>query len=273
MQKIDRLGWAAGLCFTSYGLRIGIRVNQPEVLEQLTEYLPPGWKPSAARVVDRLYSLKIGGSVRPGIRNFHLLYTGPSRLARTMVLEGILEALDFDLQLYVAERARRRVFIHAGVVGWRERAIVIPGMSHAGKTTLVAALVRAGATYYSDEYAVFDAQGRVHPYARPLGIRDASGDRPRRCPVRELGGTPGSKPLAVGLVAVSEYREGGRWRPRALSPGQGALALLENTVSARRRPRAALEVLQQVVSQAPVLKGPRGEAEEAARDMLCRAMG
>src|SRR4051794_20574153 len=67
---------------------------------------------------------------------------------------------------------------------------VIPRVSHSGKTTLVAALVRAGATYYSDEYAVFDAQGSVHPYARPLGIRDGNGDRPRRCPVQELGGTP-----------------------------------------------------------------------------------
>src|SRR5437667_9462396 len=227
MAKIDRLGWADGICFTSYGLRIGIRVNEPEVLARLPDHLPPGWKPAPSPIVDRLYSLRAATTGRStAIRNFNLLYAGAARLARTRELEEVFEPLESDLQMFVAEWARRRIFVHAGVVGWRGRAIVIPGMSFSGKSTLVAALVRAGATYYSDEYAVFDAQGRVHPYARPLGIRDGNGDRPRRCPVQELGGAPGSKPLTVGLVAVSEYRAGGRWRPRVLSPGHGALALL-----------------------------------------------
>ena len=31
MQKLDRLGWAAGVCFTAFGRSIGIRVNTPEV--------------------------------------------------------------------------------------------------------------------------------------------------------------------------------------------------------------------------------------------------
>ena len=43
------------------------------------------------------------------------------------------------------------------IVTWgRGRAIVIPGRTFSGKSTLVAELVRAGATYYSDEYAVED---------------------------------------------------------------------------------------------------------------------
>ena len=29
MQKIDRLGWAAGTAFTVYGTRIGVRVTNP----------------------------------------------------------------------------------------------------------------------------------------------------------------------------------------------------------------------------------------------------
>ena len=37
MEKIDRLGWAAGISFVSYGLRIGIRVSSPEVLNRLPE--------------------------------------------------------------------------------------------------------------------------------------------------------------------------------------------------------------------------------------------
>src|SRR5438552_15631793 len=182
MQKIDRLGWADGICFTSYGLRIGIRVNEPEVLVRLPDHLPPGWKPANSPVVDRLYSLRAATAGRStAVRNYNLLYAGAARLARTKALEELFEPLESDLQMFVAEWARRRVFVHAGVVGWRGQAIVIPGPSLSGKTTLVVALVRAGATYYSDEYAVFDAQGRVHPYPRLLSIRGEHGEPPTRC--------------------------------------------------------------------------------------------
>src|SRR5205085_12389371 len=115
--------------------------------------------------------------------------------------------------------ARRRPFVHAGVVGWNGRAIILPGKSMSGKSTLVAALVRAGATYYSDEYAVFDAQGRIHPYARPLSLRGEEGAPAKRCPAQELGGTPGNGPLRVGLVAAADYRPGASWRPRPLPAG------------------------------------------------------
>ena len=67
--------------------------------------------------------------------------------------------------------------MHAGAVAWRDRGIVIPGRSHSGKTTLVRALVEA-ARYYSDEFAVLDPQGRLHPY--PLPLRSARAVRNRR---------------------------------------------------------------------------------------------
>src|SRR5260221_5508655 len=172
MAKVDRLGWAAGLSFVSYGRSIGVRVSSPEILARVERLLPPGWTRSPSPIVKRLYSLFVGGDgPRPGVRRLHLAYANTLRIARTANLDLALEALESDLRLYVAERARRRVFVHAGVVGWRGRAIVIPGRSFSGKSSLTAELVRAGATYYSDEYAVFDSRGRVHPFAKPLEIR------------------------------------------------------------------------------------------------------
>jgi hypothetical protein len=274
MAKIDRLGWADGLSFVSYGLRIGVRVNEPALMARIVSLLPPGWKRSRSAVVDRLYSVRSAGPVRgANVRRFNLLYEGPARLARTTVLDELWEVLESDLQYYVAERARRRVFVHAGVVGWRGRAIILPGLSMSGKSTLVAALVRAGATYYSDEYAVLDDRGRVHPYPRLLSLRSDNDEPTRRCSPEALGGRSGSRPLPVGLIVVTQYRPGARWRPSPLTPGPAALALLANTVPARVRPAVALATFQQVVTQATTLKGWRGEAESTVEAMLNRVEG
>lgn len=269
MAKIDRLGWAAGLSFVSYGVRVGIRVNRPEALETLSDYLPPGWRRTTRDVVERLYSIIIGGkSARPGVRSFNLLYADAGRIARSLRLDEVLDTFEDNLKLFVAEAARARVFVHAGVVGWKGKAIVIPGRSFTGKTTLVAELVRQGATYYSDEYAVLDERGCVHPFLRPLSIRDASSGKVERVSAASLGGESGGKPLPVGLVVVSNYRKGARWRPRKLTAGEGALAMFANTIPARRQPGAALIALREAMPQAQILKGVRGEAREMADSIL-----
>ena len=187
-----------------------------------------------------------------------------------MELDQALQTLESDVQLFVAERAPRRTFVHAGVVRWRGKAIVIPGRSLSGKSTLVSELVEAGATYYSDEYAVFDERGRVHPYLKPLSMRENGGGRPKKILPEALGGTTGVKPLPVGLVVATSYREDVRWRPRQLLPGRAVMALLAHTVSARRKPERALTTLRQVVADALVLKGARGEATEVAENLLSR---
>lgn len=220
MDKLDRLGWAAGLAFTVYGLRIGIRVNIAEALHEIMDALPPGWQPAPSPVVDQLYSVIVGkAGSSPTIRRYHLLFNGPTRLVRSPSLTDVFEHLEADIRLFVAEEAHERLFVHAGVVGWGGQAIVLPGGSGTGKSTLVAALVQAGATYYSDEYAVFDSHGYVHPYPRPLNLRGEAQGRSRRVPVEELGGARGQRPLPVGLVIVTEHQANAHWRPRPLSPG------------------------------------------------------
>jgi hypothetical protein len=244
-------------------------VTDPAVLDRILGLLPPGWKPLRSPFVDLLYSLVVGGEgARPGVRRYHVAYAGATRGARTPHLEGALHWLEASLNTYVGGWARRRIFVHAGVVGWRGRAIVIPGRSHSGKSRLVAALVRAGARYYSDEFAVLDTRGRVHPYAIPLMVRGPDGQR--RHPIESLGGRTGRRPLPVGLVVVTRYVPERRWRPRAMTRGRAVLELLSNTLPARHAPDRALEVLSRVVERAPALKGVRGEADETVCDILDR---
>src|ERR1044072_5479588 len=205
MEKIDRLVWAEGLSFISYGVRIGIRANMPDLLDKFMPVLPPGWKPSSSPVVERMYSIIAGGQgPRPNIRLLNIIYSGAFRLVRTADLQAAIDGFESDLQLYVAEMSPRRVFVHAGVVGWRGQAVLIPGRSFSGKSTLTAELVKAGATYYSDEYAVLDEHARGHHFARPLSIReDGDFEKAKKYEVEAMGGRPGVKPLPVRLIVVS----------------------------------------------------------------------
>src|SRR2546421_8950888 len=124
MRKVDRLVWAAGFAFESFGVRVGVRATDAPTLEMLTERLPPGWKRVRARVVERLYSIHApAATTRRGVRRFQLLYGDHVRLARSVDIEDVLEAFESHLQMYVAVEARRGLFVHAGAVGWRGRAI------------------------------------------------------------------------------------------------------------------------------------------------------
>jgi len=86
----------------------------------------------------------------------------------------------------------------------------------------------------------------------------------------DIGAAVGSKPLRVGLVVSTNFKDGARWRPRPLSRGKGVLELMANTVSARSQPELALTVLPKALEVAQILKGVRGEATEIVESILER---
>jgi hypothetical protein len=257
------------MSFRAFGLRIGVRVSSPEVLDSICEHLPFGWRPNKSRQVDRLYSIVAGGATaNPAIKKFSLLYSDVRQIARSLHTNDIFEIMKSDMELYLAEQSPNRVFVHAGAVGWKGRAIVIPGSSMSGKTTLVKALLGAGATYFSDEFAIFDCRGKIYPFARPLTSRNRQAAVvAEQHPVR-LDMRANCRPLPVGLVILTRYRPGASWRPRTLTHAQGVLKLLAHTPSARSKPRKVLKTLGKAVTAAKVFAGTRGEAAQTAIPIL-----
>ena len=272
MQKVDRLGWAAGFSFEAYGLLIGVRASRPEVLEALRARLPFGWTPSEETEVDYVYSVVAGGpDARGRVRKFHILFADAVQIGRSMDWEMLLDGFEKDVELFVGERAHGKVFVHAGVVGWKGRAILLPGKSLAGKSTLVAELVRAGATYFSDEFAILDEKGFVHPFRRPLELRKPGDTGSEKFAVEGLTGAGTPDALPVGCVLAAKYRAGAGLRPKPLSPGAACLEILQHTLSARSQPELVLPALQAVANRARCYKAARGEAAEVAAALLALA--
>ncbi|HJQ44328.1 MAG TPA: hypothetical protein VJ831_14665 [Jatrophihabitantaceae bacterium] len=174
-------------------------------------------------------------------------------------------AVSSRLELLVCTHVPDRIAVHAGVVAVRDRAIVLPGSSMAGKSTLVAALLELGATYFSDEFALLDDQGLVWPYPRPLTLRGADG-RARSLPsdAADVGGPP----VPLGLVADLHFSPEG-WLVDEVSAAHGVLALLKNAPAAQRDPERAMACATAAVAHEPlVLEGARDDAAATAQRLL-----
>ena len=251
--------------YRGYGLRIGIRATDRRVLEALGSAPTAGLhaSPGSSPFVDRLYCI-VSGAPQDRVRRFSLAYADLGLIARSIDEDAVIAFVRSDIERAIAERARTRVFVHAGVVGWRGGAIVIPGATHSGKTSLVRALVRAGAVYYSDEYAVLDDLGRVHPFARPLAPR-GDDDLPTATASTQI---EGRRPLPISHVVATRFIAGAEWRPQFLTRAETFMALLRNTVAVRSVPDRAMRALQASVATASGHESARGDAAATARALL-----
>lgn len=257
---LDRQEWSAFCRFQTFGAHLGIRATEARFLERLDERLPPIREPYESGPLDVQYSFAAHG-------NSVLLYRDGTKVVQAINVRTALAWLELDFHKRIGQHSPNRLFVHAGAVAWKGCSIVIPGRTRLGKTSLVRALVELGATYYSDDWAVFDERGWLVPYPKRLSIRRPGGGMRQR-PVEELGGVAATEPLPLGMVVMTKFREGANWRPRENSRAQAMMALWERAVVARKRASFALPILEKAVANADVLKGPRGEAPEVARALL-----
>jgi hypothetical protein len=266
MGKIDRLGWAAGLSFEAFGLKIGLRVTDPLSLDAFVARMPADWTLLESRVVDRLYSVVTPTLCKRHGRGLCILYGDDARLIRTEKFQDLLDGFESDLDLHVAANCEQPLFVHAGAIRWRQHVILLPGSSHSGKTSLVAEFLRAGGSYYADDFAPIDRDGYIHPYQRPVSVRLENGDIQRLDP-EDLGAQL-AEPATATLVLFTQYARGASWLPKRVSHGQAVLRMLQNTPGARKRPRLAIEVLGHALKNAEIHVGFRGEKADTVERVI-----
>lgn len=236
----------------------GVVLEAPDdVLEAFLSHLPAFYENAGEPVATAEFTLT-GESLTVTLPD-GLTVTGPFD-ASTM------RAAASRIELLVVERLRATTAIHAGVVSFGARAVVLPGRSMAGKSTLVRALVDAGGTYLSDEYALIEYSGRVAAYPRRMTIRTRDGNQ-RVDAARAADVDMPSIP--IHLVASLIYAAEG-WSVEQATQASAVMDLVSNSLNARHDPEGAMIALTSAVSQATCITGTRGEAIEAAA--LIRAM-
>ena len=237
------------------GAEIGVRCNDVAVLAQLERRFSLAWsiRRCGNDTVEHLYSLKVGAPARrPGVRNYHLVHAGTAQIARTLDLEEAVRALEQSLLGDLGFMAQDGLFLKAGVCVSQGAALVITGESGAGTSTLLDALVRQGATYYSDAYAVINDEGLVCPFSVPFPSFD--------------GKRAADEPVDLGAFLWMQYQPHVEGVDLSRLPlGMAALKLTARCLGLTAQ---RMTQLAKLVERTPFWEGVRGDSALASRHLL-----
>lgn len=242
----------------SWGVRVSLEWSSQAWTEELSRLKLPIWTEIP------MEEAEVGFRVEPDLQGAPYVVgpEGPCRL-RTYFVDDAERAIHH----WLATHAQGAVYLHCGAVEVGGKCLLVPGRSYAGKSTLVYSLVRHGAAYLSDEFAILDAAGLAHPFPRPISIR--AGDRIcQRYAATDLGWSGEVLPTRPSHIVFSTYHAGGRMKLQRLSKGAALLKTLENIVSASLQPELALSCALKAVQGADCWSLERGESDVSASLLL-----
>ena len=233
-----------------------LAASREVLLQAALRGLPPGFRVSRRPVSGPQFAFRTSGGAILTTREGRAINLGASRKQVTTYVESQLESL-------ASTHSPKFAFLHAGCVEIDGRAILLPGRSCAGKSTLVAEFVKGGARYLSDDLVPIDARLRAHPFPRPLGIRPAHGGAATRTALKALGFEPAHRARPIALIWCGSFDTlAGPSTFAPQSAAQAFAALLAHAPGAQVRPEVIVPILAGIARTVPVFVGVRGEASE-----------
>lgn len=264
-EKLNENDWKSKIGFEFHGLKIGVRLDDSVSVENLRKFFPPGSREILYDETERSFSLITDQN--NSLRGFYVEVGGEILLAQGFEkfdgtdIEAVMEALESKILLALTLIAPPKMFFfHAGAFLFKGVGVIIPGRTHAGKTTLVTEFIKNGAEYYSDDCALIDAEGFLHPYPVLLGVR---GENERNyLKAEEFGAKTGVAPIKVEYILFTEYSLNAVWNPLPVKPAQAAFRMLENVFygeAVRRQPSETLEFLKNLTSRVKAFESFRSD--------------
>jgi HprK-related kinase A len=144
--------------------RARVRAERPEIVDRLAELYPSGPMPDLACSCEVVVADRAG--------THEILVDGQSVGSAASLAEAVAR-VEYLINRAAAVALVDHILVHAGVVAVGGDAIVLPGPSGRGKSTLVAALCLSGLAYASDELAVLDpVTAAVRPFAKAICLKE-----------------------------------------------------------------------------------------------------
>lgn len=190
------------------------------------------------------------------------------------------------LNWVVATRGLSHLILHAGVIARDGRAVIIPGLSGQGKSTLAAGLSRRGWRYLSDEFALVDLENQtVHPYPRPASLKNESIDVIAGMGAESeisatLEGTPKGRiayltpdinsiramdqPAEPALIMIPKFEAQSAPASVPIAPAEGFMLCTLSSVNYDRFGRRGFDALSRLIDQATVHQVTYPDLESAA---------
>ncbi len=241
---------------------IRVECANSEIRDTLNRYLFP----PLPRSESALSSPDVNLCVDQIVDGFRVLID--HKLAASVVtLQDAALAAVKALDDVVVHRMKMFRAVHAGAVLIKGRALILPGCTHAGKSSLVAELLRRGASHFSDEYALIDGQGHTHSYPRPLLLRNGHPVQSLVLP-EELNASFATRSAPVGWILGLDYAPDAAWDVHGISQGEAVMLLLSNTPHEMAESPEMVDFFLRVASNAVCFAGIRGDAVEAATHVL-----
>lgn len=263
----------AGAAFAALDTTIRIHTSDPEVAEWLATVVAPLRRRQTVAVADEWISVddrgdgtwvvtsSLGADVTVGSR-----------------VGGVLRAVSEINNLAVASTPGLAVF-HAGAVTANGRAVVLPGASNRGKSTLTTALVRAGFGYLTDEAAAIDA-GVVRAFPKSIALDPGSfglfpelapaaeGELAERIVRREWHLDPArfgsvGTDAEVAAIVCPHWRAGATTRLARVSGTEALHTLLGEAFDFRAGGGAVFAALADLANRVPVYRLGYGDLDEA----------
>jgi hypothetical protein len=279
--RIDAVGatearWAhATHHFRAVGYRFAFRTTDP-ALGQLLDDLYAGCVTDEQP--ETIYSILAEQTATGG----PTIYVNDSEVSQRFHGSGVLRFLTWHVNRQVVERSSDYVLLHAGAVSASGAGVVMPAASEAGKTTLVAGLIRAGFQYVTDEIAAIDPRSlALIPYPKPLSIDDGSWDVLKEYAPPTNGVTAAyfgdqwqvnpqslradavSESVAVSLVVLPVYREGSRTIVEPVRRAEAVLAMLRETFEFHKAGGRNLSVLARLLERVGCYRLQSGDLDQA----------
>lgn len=251
---------------------VSVRVPEPALAAHLTDLYAPLVRDGSAEHRLTLTATATGYEVH--LDAIRLLATP----ARSIAFQSLL----WHANRQAIERTRDCVLVHASAAASGGTSIVLPGPMGAGKSTLVAALVRAGLDYLTDEVVAIDpTSGLVRPYPKYLSLDgDQAGAAVPESVQAYLGdstlvaaealrpGAAAREPARPHVVVTPRYEPGAPATLEPLRPAAALATLAQHAFHLEADPARTLDVLGRLVESAQCWSLVSGDVPSATRVLL-----